>query len=163
MPRMSPIARPEPVEGRARGSWFDKLTTSVMGALITTLAIQIALEAQQAQPPQTAAAAEFFEAKVRPVLVTNCYDCHGDQQYGGLRLNCREAMLKGGASGAAIVPGDPDKSLLIQAVRHTSDKLKMPKGGRLKPDEIETLVEWVKSGAPWPASAAGTADAATAG
>src|SRR5262245_14038530 len=63
-------------------------------------------------------------------------------------------MLKGGASGPAIVPGDPDKSLLIQAVRQTSDKLKMPKGGRLKPDDVDVLTEWVKSGAPWPAYAA---------
>src|SRR6185503_11910482 len=71
----------------------------------------------------------------------------------------REALLKGGASGPAIVPGDPDKSLLIQAIRQTSDKLKMPKGGRLKPDEIETLVEWVRGGAMWPPSAAAGATA----
>src|SRR5262245_28148000 len=89
------------------------------------LVVQIALEAQPGQPsPVIAASAEFFEAKVRPVLVANCYDCHVDQQYGGLRMDSREALLKGGASGPAIVPGDPDKSLLIQAVRQTSDKLK---------------------------------------
>ena len=94
-----------------------------------------------AQRRQQAAArtAEFFEAKVRPVLAANCYDCHAEASMGGLRLDSREAMLKGGRSGPAIVPGDPDKSLLIQAVRQTSEKLKMPKGGRLKPDEIEAL------------------------
>ena len=69
---------------------------------------------------------------------------------GGLRLDSREAMLKGGKSGPAIVPGDPEKSLLIQAVRQ-SGALKMPKGGRLKPDEVDALVEWVRGGAPWPA------------
>jgi mono/diheme cytochrome c family protein len=111
----------------------------------------------RAASPQIAPSAEFFESKVRPVLAANCYDCHTDQEYGGLRLDSREAMLKGGASGPAIVPGDPDKSLLIQAVRQTSEKLKMPKGGRLKPDEVEALAEWVKSGAPWPASAKITA------
>ena len=63
------------------------------------------------------ASAEYFEAKVRPVLAANCYDCHTDQAFGGLRLDSREGLLKGGASGPAIVPGDPDKSLMIQAVR----------------------------------------------
>ena len=80
------------------------------------------------------------------MLAANCYDCHADEQMGGLRLDSREALLKGGRSGPALVPGDPDKSLLIQAVRQTSEKLKMPKGGRLKPDEIEALAEWVRAG-----------------
>src|SRR5438067_8651236 len=97
------------------------------------LAITIALDAQSA---------DVFEAKVRPILAANCYDCHTDEQMGGLRLDSRDAVLKGGKSGPAIVPGDPDKSLLIQAVRQTSEKLKMPKGGRLKPDEIDALAEW---------------------
>src|SRR5215212_10199355 len=101
-----------------------------------------------AQPPQVNSS-EFFEARVRPVLVENCYDCHADQASGGLRVDSRETMLKGGRTGPAIVPGDPDKSLLIQAVRQTSDKLKMPKGGRLKPDEVEALEQWVRAGAPW--------------
>ena len=68
---------------------------------------------------------------------------------GGLRLDSREGLLKGGKSGPAVVPGNPDKSLLIQAVRQTGD-LKMPQGGKLKPEEVQTLVEWVKMGAPWP-------------
>src|SRR4029077_1059076 len=89
-------------------------------------------EARQAPVP--AASPDFFEAKVRPVLAANCYDCHTDQRMGGLRVDSREALLKGGRSGPAIVPGEPDKSLLITAVRQTS-ALKMPKGGVLKPDE----------------------------
>ena len=117
--------------------------------------LAIALAAQAPQP----GSAEFFEARVRPVLAANCYDCHAEESFGGLRLDSREALLKGGASGPAIVPGDPDKSLLVQAIRQTSDKLKMPKGGRLKPDEIETLVEWVRGGAMWPPSAAAGATA----
>ena len=158
--------------------------TGTIAALAATLVVQIALEgaafhptalqtrgrdpglkgspytSQTATAPaQNTAAAEHFEAKVRPILAANCYDCHGDEQYGGLKLDSREAMLKGGASGPAIVPGDPDKSLLIQAVRHTNEKLKMPKGGRLRPDDVDVLVEWVKSGAPWPASAVTAASA----
>src|SRR4029453_16243668 len=76
---------------------------------------------------------------------------------------------KGGRSGAALVPGDPDKSLIIQAVLQTSDKLKMPKGGRLRPDEIEALTEWVRAGAPWfntaasPTTTAGADSAAGGG
>ena len=131
-------------------------------ALAAPLAFQIGDQRAAAGSRQAARTAEFFEAKVRPVLAANCYDCHGDQRYGGLRLDSREAMLKGGRSGPAIVPGDPDKSLMIEAVRQTSPTLKMPKGGRLKPDEIEALVEWVQAGAVWPASAASTEPASAA-
>ena len=115
-----------------------------------------------AQSAPAANTSEFFEASVRPVLAANCYDCHADERMGGLRLDSREALLKGGRSGAAVVPGDPDKSLIIQAVLQTSDKLKMPKGGRLRPDEIAALTEWVRAGAPWFNAAAPTATTAAA-
>src|SRR5262245_15543118 len=150
-------ARPESVEGRARGWWFDDLATRGLMALAAALAIQIAVTAQQAP------ATPDFEARVRPILAANCFDCHAEEKFGGLRLDSREAMLTGGASGPAIVPGDPDKSLLIQAVRQTSEKLKMPKGGRLRPDDIDALTEWVKAGAPWPASNSAGAASAPAG
>ena len=119
-------------------------------------ALQITSEASQAGPPAATAAqsATLFETSVRPVLAANCYDCHGEERMGGLRVDSREGLLKGGKSGPAIVPGDPEKSLLIQAVRQTQ-ALKMPKGGRLKPAEIDALTEWVKAGAIWP-SFAGT-------
>ncbi len=68
-------------------------------------------------------------------------------------MDSLQALLKGGNSGPAIVPGDPEKSLLIEAVRQTGE-LKMPKGGKLKPEDVEVLVEWVKMGAPWPSSPA---------
>src|SRR4249919_123638 len=105
---------------------------------------------------------DFFETKVRPVLANSCLDCHTDMRSGGLRLDSREAMLKGGKSGPALVPGDPEKSLLIQAVRQTG-ALKMPKGGKLTAAEIDGLVEWVKNGAVWPSFAATTSVAATEG
>jgi hypothetical protein len=97
--------------------------------------------------------AEFFETKIRPVLASNCYSCHSDSKLGGLRVDSRDALLQGGKSGAAIVPGDPDKSLLIKAVRQTEAKLKMPMGGKLKDTEVEDLVAWVKAGATWPEAA----------
>src|SRR3981081_3927358 len=91
------------------------------------------------------ASADFFENKIRPILATQCFSCHAASQLGGLRLDSREAMLKGGTSGPSIAPGDPDKSLLVIAVQQTTN-LKMPKGGKLKPDEIAALKEWVKAG-----------------
>ena len=132
-----------------------RTTLSRAGSLVLAalpLTFQIAAEARQtpAAAQSVAGMAEYFEANVRPVLAANCYDCHADERMGGLRLDSREGLLKGGKTGPAIVPGDPDKSLLIEAVRQTRDTLKMPRGGRLKPAEIDALVEWVKAGAPWP-------------
>ena len=97
---------------------------------------------------------EFFESKVRPVLANNCYACHTDSQMGGLRLDSADAVQKGGKSGPPIVPGKPDDSLLIQAIRQTHARLKMPPGGKLKDEEIAAIAEWVKAGAVWPAGAA---------
>ncbi len=92
-----------------------------------------------------------FESKVRPLLIGRCEECHGETADGGLRLDTREGLMKGGDSGPAIVIGDPDASLLIQVVRHTHAKLKMPKRRpQLSPDEVRALSEWVQSGAHWP-------------
>ncbi|HLK13520.1 MAG TPA: PSD1 and planctomycete cytochrome C domain-containing protein [Fimbriimonadaceae bacterium] len=105
----------------------------------------------------TADQAAFFEAKIRPALANKCYVCHGaTTQLGGLRLDSMAAILKGGDSGPALVPGDPDKSLIIKAVRQTGT-LKMPQGGKLDPGQVADLEAWVKMGAPWPA-AAGSVD-----
>ncbi|HEY1336875.1 MAG TPA: PSD1 and planctomycete cytochrome C domain-containing protein [Bryobacteraceae bacterium] len=101
---------------------------------------------------------DYFETKIRPILANNCYACHTGTQMGGLRLDSREAMLKGGKSGPAVASGDPDRSLLIQAVRQTG-ALKMPMGGKLKPDEVEALAAWVRAGAVWPESPAGAVTA----
>jgi hypothetical protein len=90
--------------------------------------------------------------KVRPILANSCYSCHTDTNMGGLRLDSRAALMKGGTKGPAVIAGDPEKSLLIQAVRHTNEKLKMPMGGKLRDPEIDVLVEWVKAGAVWPES-----------
>src|SRR5437868_13530845 len=79
----------------------------------------------------SAEAERFFEVKVRPVLAENCFGCHGEKlQKGGLRLDSRASILRGGGRGPAIVSGDPDKSLLIRALHYDSD-LKMPPPGKL--------------------------------
>ncbi len=97
-----------------------------------------------------AADPDLFESKVRPVLANSCYACHTGSRLGGLRLDSRAELLKGGKSGPAIVPGDPEKSLLIRAIRQTDEKLKMPQGGKLRKEEVDALVEWVRAGAVWP-------------
>ena len=94
--------------------------------------------------------AEFFETRIRPVIVQNCYGCHTQAESGGLRLDSRERILRGGRSGAAIVPGNPGNSLLIQAVEQTHPRLKMPPQGRLKAAEIADLRVWIEGGAIWP-------------
>ena len=125
--------------------------------LAITALVGLLMPAWQHVDAQTVAASpDFFEMKVRPVLANSCYSCHASTAMGGLRLDSREAMMKGGTRGAAVVPGDPDKSLLVTAVRQSDDKLKMPMGGKLKDSEIEDLVAWVKAGAVWPAAPAVT-------
>ena len=94
---------------------------------------------------------DFFETKVRPIFVNICSNCHGDTATSGLRVLSRDTLLQGGRRGPAIVPGDPERSLLVQAVRQTGD-LKMPKGGELTSEEVQNLTEWVRMGAPWPQS-----------
>jgi mono/diheme cytochrome c family protein len=95
---------------------------------------------------------EFFENKIRPILANNCYKCHSSQAAklkGGLSLEYHESILKGGDDGPALVPGDPDQSLLIKAVRYQDADLQMPpKGNKLPDAQIADLVAWVKMGAP---------------
>ncbi|MEQ1860201.1 MAG: DUF1553 domain-containing protein [Chthoniobacteraceae bacterium] len=96
----------------------------------------------------------FFEKKVRPLLAERCLDCHSADKKvkGGLRLDTREGWAQGGDSGPAIVPGEPDKSLFITAVRYTDVDLQMPEKRKLPDAEIAILEQWVKMGAPDPRS-----------
>ena len=95
--------------------------------------------------------------KVRPVLVKNCHGCHTSTRMGGLQLDTREHALKGGNSGAAIIPGHADQSLLVQAITQRHEKFKMPPGGKLKDEEIAAIEAWINSGAAWPESKAAPA------
>jgi hypothetical protein len=101
----------------------------------------------------TAAQVEHFEKKVRPVLAAHCYKCHSAQAKrpkGGLLLDSRQGLLKGGDNGPAVVPGRPEASRLITAVRYTDPDLQMPPRGKLPDTALADLVGWVKMGAPWP-------------
>lgn len=121
-------------------------TCAVAWAILSS-SVAIAAEAEEAalSPEQT----KFFEEQVRPLLATHCYKCHGDEkQKGALRVDSKAALLAGGESGPAVVPGKPDESLLVEAINHAS--FEMPPEGKLKDNEIATLTKWVELGAPWP-------------
>ncbi|MSU64886.1 MAG: DUF1553 domain-containing protein [Opitutus sp.] len=97
---------------------------------------------------------QFFENKIRPLLSEQCYNCHSkgaDKIKGGLLLDTREAWQSGGNSGPVIVPGKPDESPLIEAIRYKNEDLQMPpKGEKLSDQQIADLTEWVRRGAPDP-------------
>jgi len=96
---------------------------------------------------------EFFEQKIRPVLADRCYPCHSatsEKLKGGLHLDSREGALKGGDTRPAIVPGDPEKSLLVEAIGYKNVDLQMPPKKKLAEENISDFVSWIKMGAPWP-------------
>ncbi len=108
----------------------------------------------------------FFENKIRPVFAEHCYTCHSAEAKkvkGALRLDTKEDLMKGGTDGAVIVPGDPERSPLIKAVRYDDQDLRMPPekdGGKKLPDvAIADLIEWVKMGAPFPGISSHLTDA----
>src|SRR5580693_5148170 len=108
---------------------------TILATLILLAALAPVLRAQDA-------GIEFFEKKIRPVLVEHCYECHAasaKKMRGGLLLDSRDGVRKGGDSGPALVPGDPDKSLLIKAVRYSDPETKMPKKGKLPAAVIANL------------------------
>ncbi|HEU5115255.1 MAG TPA: DUF1549 domain-containing protein, partial [Isosphaeraceae bacterium] len=102
-----------------------------------------------AEPPD-ARGIEFFESKVRPILVDHCLACHGpDKQKAGLRLDAADSMRTGGDSGPVIEPGNPEDSLLVETIGYES-VTRMPPRGKLAPEQVEALTEWVRIGAPMP-------------
>ena len=121
--------------------------------MIILLLISMLIEESPSVPPQAISDEhrKFFETDVRPLLADHCLKCHGEKkQWGGLRLDSRAAMLQGGDSGPAVIPLQPDASLLIRAIRHEDEDLKMPQDEKLSARQIETLVQWVALGAPYP-------------
>ncbi|HYM13744.1 MAG TPA: PSD1 and planctomycete cytochrome C domain-containing protein [Bryobacterales bacterium] len=92
---------------------------------------------------------DFFKSRVRPILINHCYACHTNLKMGGLQLDSREHVLQGGNSGAVVLPGNPDQSLLIRAVSYTHERLRMPPQGKLADEQIADLRTWVASGVHW--------------
>jgi hypothetical protein len=123
------------------------------------LILTTTLGASGGEAPPDPAVAQFFEAKVRPVLVDKCYKCHSSEAQkagklkGELLLDTRGGLLKGGENGPVIVPGKVDESRLIKAIRYTDDDLKMPPKVKLTDEAIADLEKWVALGAPDPREA----------
>jgi hypothetical protein len=115
-----------------------------------------AVTAQTLKAP-SAQHAEFFESRVRPVLAEHCFACHGPRkQESGLRVDSRRGLLEGSDSGPVVVPGQPEASLLIEAIQHSS-QVKMPPKAKLPAQAIADLTTWIKLGIPWPVSSPGKA------
>ena len=121
--------------------WFLTLLAGALAVVGGSVSVEAATPEQL----------DFFESKIRPLLAQNCYGCHSASakpRFANLHLDSREGMLRGGDRGPALVPGDPDASRLIQAVRQQD--LKMPPAEPLAPRQIAALARWVEMGAPWP-------------
>ena len=123
--------------------------SAILGFAVCSMSV-LSVRADEAP---AAAAIEFFEKKVRPLLVEHCFECHGEKkQRGGFRLDSRETLLKGTDNGPGLIPGQPDGSRLMHAVRY-ADELKMPPQAKLPQESIDILAEWIKQGAAWPENA----------
>lgn len=121
------------------------------------IAIAVCVSSTSALIAQDNAAADldFFEKRVRPVLVQRCFECHStktDKVKGGLLLDSRDGIFTGGDSGPAVVVGDVEKSLIVQAIRYDNENVQMPPAGKLPEAEIAVLTEWVRRGLPFPAA-----------
>lgn len=122
---------------------------------LTTLALCAALAGASSARQGDAPPEARFRERVLPILERRCFECHGTgakRIRGGLLMSGRDALLAGGDSGPAIVPGDPDASLLVRAVRYEDPDLEMPPKTRLADEEVAELEQWVADGAPWPAA-----------
>lgn len=117
--------------------------------IILTMSQQSAVAEKSLPEGDTAAKTKFFETKIRPLLSARCFKCHGkEKQNGGLRVDALSTLQKGGESGAALVAGKPEESLLIEAIRWES--FEMPPSGKLPAEEIALLTKWIADGAFWP-------------
>ncbi len=126
----------------------------LLATSLTALMVLARIAVGEPAPRDEAAAVDFFEKRVRPVLAGHCYNCHSadTKPAGGLRVDDRKGLLDGGDTGPAVVPGDPDKSLLLRRVVHKDPRRRMPKEGEpLDAEQVADLTRWIKDGAAWPA------------
>jgi hypothetical protein len=127
------------------------MTFPTMKRLPLLLAILTTTTAFAAEDDAQREVMAFFEKEVRPVLANRCYECHGEKKRkGSLRMDNIGYIKSGGDSGPALVPGNPDKSLMIEAIRYKDPDFEMPPKEKLPDKEIAILEKWVKLGAPWP-------------
>ena len=147
----SPFSTPRKEAARANSrGWWKGICLKFLGTALTALTA-LPLAGLDAAEPTTHELA-FFESKIRPLLVEHCYECHSveTKQKGGLVLDTKAGVLKGGDTGPTLVEGDPSKSLLITAVHWRDKDLQMPPKKQLGKEQIAELEAWVKMGAPDP-------------
>ncbi|WP_437185335.1 PSD1 and planctomycete cytochrome C domain-containing protein [Planctomicrobium sp. SH668] len=138
------------------GTFLHRLFVHTLA--VTAIYSAASINDVRADMPNDQEGVEYFEKHVRPLFIAKCNGCHGAQkQWAELRLDSSQSILKGGENGPAIVPGDPEQSLLISAVRRL-DGLEMPPDNPLSADEVNALEQWVKMGAPWPKETSAAAD-----
>jgi hypothetical protein len=133
-----------------------KPTPFAIGLILVVMTTPVAIGAHDAVtvPPDERDTADFFETRVRPVLLASCLECHGEEkQESDVRLDSLAGLLRGNGDGPVLVPGEPETSRLIRAIRY-SGEIKMPPAARLPQEEIDALTRWVSLGAPWPDSRA---------
>ena len=131
---------------------FAKRMKSITARIALVVLFAAAATSAAEEPKFNNKQLDFFEKNIRPVLAEKCYSCHhpDEKVKGGLALHTREALLEGGDSGNALIPGNPAKSLLIKAIVYEDDKLQMPPKERLSDAEIRNFQRWVRMGAPDP-------------
>ncbi|HEY2843897.1 MAG TPA: DUF1549 domain-containing protein, partial [Bryobacteraceae bacterium] len=160
--KMPPRGKLADADIAAIEAWIRNASSATMSsataALVVDAPVKVAAPAPPPSEPETTIDAQispeqekFFETEIRPVLTKNCYACHTNLASGGLRLDSRDAMLKGGKDGVVVVPGHPESSLLVSAL-HYDPKLQMPPSGQLKTEEVDAVEQWIRDGAKWPAS-----------
>jgi mono/diheme cytochrome c family protein len=130
------------------------VSAATPGAASAARVVTVGVVSAPGTPMLAAEQEQFFETKVRPILVNKCYMCHASASKGGLRLDSREGVLAGGKDGAVVVPGHPESSLLSSAIHYADTKLQMPPRKSLSPEEVAVLDQWIKGGVPWPKSEA---------
>src|SRR5713101_1851953 len=132
-----------------------RLGLMVFVASLVGEAVALAQETSAEEAAVSKADIDFFEKRVRPVLIQRCFECHSakaEKLKGGLLLDSRETILSGGDSGPAAIAGDIEKSLIVQAIRYDNENVQMPPSGKLPESEIAVLTEWVRRGLPFPVS-----------
>ena len=137
-------------------AYADRSTVKRLAILLSFVAASLVssdgLERSvRAADPPSEADLEFFENKIRPLLIEKCVDCHGeDDAQSDLRLDTLAGMLAGGVSGPAFIAGEPGESLIVSAIEYKDEALRMPPDGKLADEKVELLKEWIKRGAPHP-------------
>lgn len=151
----------------SRFRWSDACLSSgaCLAQLLLVAVLALGSTAVRAAGPSGSAESDFFESKVRPLLIAHCYECHSEEageSAGQLRLDTAEATRRGGTRGPALVPGDAQASLLLRAVTYEDADLEMPPDGRLPDEAIAVIRAWIESGAPDPRSDASPSPMAAA-